>query len=192
MLNRSRITRVTAAGVLVLATTALSACGFNYATDKVYTPAEGVNVRDSRVDVLNAVIVATDDGQGTFVASLVNNEVPTVENGQVNDNDDTLTGLEGVDGSTITADLSAPIELPSASLVKLADGDGIPVEGDSIKLGDFVTVQLTFSNADPVTMSIPVVANAGDFADQDGTTLTPTELPEGYEPGNGTVGEGEE
>ena len=189
MLTRSRITRVTAAGVLVLATTALSACGFNYATDKVYTPAQGVNVRDSRVDVLNAVIVATEDGKGTFVASLVNNEVPTVENGQVTDNDDSLTGLAGVEGSTVTADLSTPVDIPSAGLVKLADGDGIPIEGDSIKLGDFVTVQLTFSNADPVTMSVPVVANAGDYADQDGSTLTPTEIPSGYEPGNGTVGE---
>ena len=52
-----------------------------------------------------------------------------------------------------------------------------------------MTVQLTFSNADPVTMSVPVVANAGDYADQDGSTLTPTEIPSGYEPGNGTVGE---
>jgi hypothetical protein len=179
---------VTAAGVLVLATTALSACGFNYATDKVYTPAEGVNNRDSRVDVLNAVVVATEDGQGTFVASLVNNEAPTYENGQVVDNDDVLTGLAGAGDTQLTADFTE-VDLPSTELVKLADGSGIPVQGESIRLGEFVTVQLTFTNADPVTMSIPVVANNRDFADQDGTSLTPTELPEGYEPGNGTVEE---
>ena len=52
--------------------------------------------------------------------------------------------------------------------------------GDSIKLGDWVEVELTFENADPVTMTIPVVPNNRDFEGQDGTTLTPTELPEGY------------
>ena len=77
MLTRSRISRLASAGALVLAAVTLSSCGFNYATDKVYTPAEGVNNRDSRVDVLNAAIVATEDGKGTFVASLSNNETPT-------------------------------------------------------------------------------------------------------------------
>jgi hypothetical protein len=29
-------------------------------------------------------------------------------------------------------------------------------------------------------MKIPVVPNNGDFAGQDGSTMTPTDLPEGY------------
>ena len=180
MLNRSRISRLASAGVLVIATAALSSCGFNYATDKVYTPAEGVNNRDSRVDVLNAVVVATEDGSGTFVASLSNNETPAFEDGGLSDVDDQLTGLAGAGDTTLTADLPQPIDVPGGSMVKLADGEGIPVTGDSIKLGDWVEVELTFENADPVTMTIPVVPNNRDFEGQDGTTLTPTELPEGY------------
>ena len=179
MLTRSRISRLASAGALVLATVTLSSCGFNYATDKVYTPAEGVNNRDSRVDVLNAAVVATADGKGTFVASLSNNETPTYEDGQLTDADDTLTGLAGVGDTTLTADLE-PVDVPGGRMVKLADGEGIPVTGDSIRLGDFVEVELTFENADPVTMKIPVVANNRDFEGQDGTSLTPTELPEGY------------
>jgi hypothetical protein len=179
MLNRSRISRLASAGVFVLATATLSSCGFNYATDKVYTPAEGVNNRDSRVDVLNAAIVATADGKGTFVGSLANNETPGLEGGKLTNVDDKLTGLAGAGDTTLTADLE-PVTVPGGGLVKLADGTGIPVTGDSIKIGDFVEVELTFENAEPVTMKIPVVPNTGDFAGQDGSTMTPTDLPEGY------------
>ena len=125
MLTRSRISRLASAGVLVLATATLSSCGSNYATDKVYTPAEGVNNRDSRVDVLNAAIVATEDGKGTFVASLANNETPTFEDGQLTDVDDTLTGLAGVGDTTLTADLK-PVVVPGGGVAKLADGDRDP------------------------------------------------------------------
>ena len=180
MLTRSRISRLASAGVLVLATATLSSCGFNYATDKVYTPAEGVNNRDSRVDVLNAAIVATEDGKGTFVASLSNNETPTLEDGQLTDVDDQLTGLAGVGDTTLTADLE-PVDVPGGGLVKLADGDGIPVTGDSIKLGDFVEVELTFENADPVTMKIPVVANNRDFEGQDGSQPDPDRAARGLQ-----------
>ena len=179
MLNRSRISRLASAGALVLATATLSSCGFNFATDKVYTPAEGVNQRDGRVDVLNAVVVATADGRGTFVASLSNNEAPAFESGGLTVVDDRLIGLAGAGDTALTAELQ-PVDLPGGALVKLADGEGIPVTGEAIELGSFVEVELTFENADPVTMTIPVVANNRDFEGQDGTTLTPTELPEGY------------
>ncbi len=179
MLNRSRISRLASAGVLVLATATLSSCGFNFATDKVYTPAEGVNQRDGRVDVLNAVVVATADGRGTFVASLSNNEAPVFEDGGLTVADDRLIGLAGAGDTALTAELQ-PVDLPGGALVKLADGEGIPVTGEGIELGRFVEVELTFENAEPVTMTVPVVANNRDFEGQDGTTLTPTELPEGY------------
>ena len=47
-----------AIGALVLAVPGLSACGFNYATDREYTPGNGTNDQHGVVDVLNAVIVA--------------------------------------------------------------------------------------------------------------------------------------
>ena len=46
-----------AVGALVLALPLLGSCGFDKATDKVYTPAAGTNDRDGDVDVLSAVIV---------------------------------------------------------------------------------------------------------------------------------------
>src|SRR5262245_12506795 len=59
-------------GAFVLAVPVLSACGFNYATDREYTPAGGVNNKSGIVDVINAVIVSGEEGSGTFIASLVN------------------------------------------------------------------------------------------------------------------------
>src|SRR5215203_336585 len=60
-------------GALVLAVPGISACGFNYATDRDYTPGNGPNDQQGTVDVLNAVVVSGEQGSGTFVASLSNN-----------------------------------------------------------------------------------------------------------------------
>src|SRR3546814_16357627 len=76
MLLRTRIARATAIGALVLADPALSSCSF--APDKVYTPGPGAHDRSERVDVLNAVIVATQNGSGTLVTRPVHNATFTV------------------------------------------------------------------------------------------------------------------
>ena len=63
---------VTAAAVVALAAP-LSSCGFDYATDRDYTPGSGANDREGEVDVLSAVVVSAAEGSGTFVASFSNN-----------------------------------------------------------------------------------------------------------------------
>src|ERR1700754_848429 len=120
--------------VLAVCAPALTSCGFDYATDRIYTPATGVNNRDASVDVLGAVIVSAQDNSGTFIASFSNNnslETATVET------------LEGVDQAQVTADEFAPIPVPPGALVNLADGEGIPVQGD-FAAGEFVPVTLKF------------------------------------------------
>ena len=62
------------AGALVLALPLLGSCGFNKATDKVYTPGAGTDDRTGDVDILSAVIVSAQPGSGTFIATLSNNE----------------------------------------------------------------------------------------------------------------------
>lgn len=171
---RNRITRATATGALVLTAPFLSACGMSFATDQVYTQAAGANDRQGSVDVLNALIVATEDGSGTFIATLANNETNEFEGGELtSDGDDGLTGISAAGDSQLTAQVS-PVEIPAGGVATLADDTGIPVEGESVRLGHFVTVELTFENAAPVTIQVPVVANNGAFAGQDGSTLTPT------------------
>ena len=59
---------------LLFAVPSLASCGFNYATDREYSPAAGSNNQDGVVDVLNAVIVSQEDGSGTFITSLSNGD----------------------------------------------------------------------------------------------------------------------
>lgn len=151
-----RRTLATAGTALLIAT--LSACGFDAATDRPYTPAAGTNDQDAGVDVLNAVIVAAEDGSGTFIASLANND---------DEQDTALDELSGVDATQIEAGEFTPIEVPANGFVNLADEEGVPVTGD-FSQGDFVEVALSFEHGETVTMHVPVVTNCGEFAGLDG------------------------
>ncbi len=171
MLISNRTTRLLGAGALLLAASALSACT-EHATDHIYTPAAGTNDRDSRVDVLNAVIVANEDqpGTGTLVVTFVNNEVEPA--GSTTDLTDELVGVSGDVKGEVT-----PVELPAGDHVVLATTNhDIPVASPGIavtgqfKLGDFVDVEFDFKNADDVTLRVPVVHNVegSQFEGQNG------------------------
>lgn len=152
-----------AAATLALAAPALSACGFEMATDRVYTPAAGTNNRDGSVDVLNAVVVSTEPGSGTFIASLSNNstEEPAT--------------LEGLSGEGVEAEVE-PIEIPEGALVNLAEPPAeIEVTGD-FEAGGVVTLTLDFGGEE-ATLEVPVVPNADEYADLDGPAPAPTETP---------------
>jgi hypothetical protein len=154
-----RRTLALATCVLAVCAPALTSCGFDYATDRIYTPATGVNNRDASVDVLGAAIVSADDGSGTFIASFANNDsVKTVS----------VESLEGVDQAALTADDFPPIEVPPGGMVNLADDEGIGVEGDDVAAGEFVEVTLQFDTGERVEMDIPVVTNCGYYEGLDG------------------------
>lgn len=176
MLLRNRIARGIAAGALVLAVPSLAGCGMNFATDKVYTPAPGANERDGDVDVLNAAIVASQDGKGTLVATLSNN-VQAAPGDEDTAGEDTLTAVSG----DVTATLPGKkLLIPAGGLLALNSAGagstdqpgpkraaGIPVTGD-FAIGDFVMVTLTFANAGTVDIEVPVVCNANHFEGEDG------------------------
>ncbi|MDT0200851.1 hypothetical protein [Nocardioides sp. AE5] len=181
---RTRFARATAVGALVLLTPALTSCGMDFATDKVYTPAPGANDRSERVDVLNAVIVATADGSGTLVTTLVNNDV--VQAGEPSGSADReLTTITSEGG---TVEFTGPVTIKAAGHVRFSndpvtsDRDGIDLPGirvtGSFKIGDFVPVTLQFNEGEPVTVEAPVVPNNGHWACQDGPELTPNHLDE--------------
>jgi hypothetical protein len=158
-----------ALGALLLATPALTSCGFNYATDRVNTPAAGVNDRDAEVDVLGAVIVSKQDDSGTFIASLSNN---------LQDQESTFDSLAGAEGNTIQIGDFSPITIPPGGLVNLAVDGGVPVSG-SFKAGEFIPVTLSFGNGEQVVMKVPVVLDDGTYAGLDTSTppASPTESP---------------
>lgn len=156
----------------------LSSCGFNYATDRVYTPAAGINDRDGEVDILGAVVVASRPGEGTLVASLSNGSATEA------------IALQGVNP---TAEESVQIaQFPEISIkpqrsVDLADS-AIAVTGQ-YGAGDVLTLAFVFSNGETVTTDVAVVTNCDEFAGYD-TAFADAE-PSAESTGKGK-GEGEE
>lgn len=149
-----RRTRVLAVGALLLATPALSSCGFNYATDRINTTQHGATNRDKSVDVLAAVIVAEKPGSGTLSARLVNNDQEATE----------LTAIEGSEAELSVTALE-PTEIPPSGALAAADlGDGIRIDGDFIP-GNIVSLTMTFSNGDQVPLEVPVVKACDEYAE---------------------------
>ncbi|NYD57678.1 hypothetical protein BKA08_001916 [Nocardioides marinisabuli] len=160
MLIRRKLALTTSAVALALP---LSSCGFDYATDRPYTPAAGANERDAEVDVLGAAIVASRDGAGTFIGGLANNSATDVI---------TFTGLSGENGEQVSAEVE-PRPIDPLGFENLSEEDnGFAVTGD-FAAGDYLAVRLSFDNGESVQIDVPVVTNCGifegfDFASDDG------------------------
>ncbi len=148
-----------AAGALAL-TAALSSCGFDYATDRVYTPAAGTNDRTAMVDVLGATVVSAQEGSGTFIATFANNS--TADAASV----ESITAMTmpgaGEDAAALEVDDFEPIEVPGNGLVNLADEGGIIVSGD-VAAGDFIDVVITFGDGTTTEFEVPVMPNCNEW-----------------------------
>jgi hypothetical protein len=148
---------------LVLALPGVAACGFNYATDRDYTPANGVNDRSGTVDVLNALIVSSTEGSGTFIASLSNNtRTETIS----------FDSLSFGSNSTTKVAPFSPVEVKPRGLVNLADGLGIKVQGE-FNTGDFVSVSVGFDNGETADIKVPVVTADDEYTGLDNGEGTP-------------------
>ena len=139
----------TAAAVLALAVP-LTSCGFDYATERDYTPAGGANNRSGDVDILSAVVVSAAEGSGTFVASLSINDV---------DAEQSFTGVSGDEGADVTAADFDPISIAPGGLVNLADPAADIVLTGDFAAGDFLPLAIDFGNGERVLMEVPVVAD---------------------------------
>ena len=156
------------AGALALAVPALASCGFDYATNRPYSPAEGVNSVEGDVNVLNAVVVAAQPDSGTFIASLSNDAEETVS----------FEGVSGAGGATIEPDDFSPVEIGPGELVNLAT-EGGPTLSGTFEAGDFLPLTLSFDNGDSVTLNVPVVPACEEYAELDESTPTASASPSG-------------
>jgi len=150
-------------GALVLAVPGVSACGFNYATDREYTPGNVANNKQGDSNGLNAVIVSSEDGSGTFVATLSNN---------LPDEAITLDSVSFGSNSTVEVAPFDPIEVPAHGLVNLANDQGIKVAGD-FAAGDFIELTLAFGNGETADLDVHVVAADNEYTDLDNGTGVP-------------------
>ena len=157
--------RSVAVAALVLAP-ALSSCGFNQPTDRVYTPGVGVNERSGEVDVLNALVVTGAPGSGSLVATLVNND---------GSQSDALVRVTGSgENSSLRVDLESPLQIRPGGSLSVSDEAEVPVEGEAVKAGAFVELAFTFENAQTTTVQVPVVARRGPYADIPVPSVAPT------------------
>lgn len=161
---RRQSTPRTLIGALLLAAAVSTSCGFNLATDRYYTPANGANDRDGMVDVLAATVVTGGEGTGVFVASLSNNS--QTDSFQ-------LEGLTSNDQEELSAADVTPVEVAPGALVNLALSE-TPIEvTGTFAAGDYVQVNVAFSNGETANMNVPVVANCGIYNDVAGVPAGP-------------------
>lgn len=154
------------AAALLLTVPALGACAAA-ATDAIYTPSQGVNNRDGDVDVLHALVVSDGKDGGRFIAGLVNNNQT---------DDDALTGVTVADGDAQVKVGDGDKDIPAAGLLQLAGDDAAEVLVTGVTLGGYVRLTLSFQNAEPVTLNVPVVPAGDDYADvQVPNQVTPSE-----------------
>ena len=159
-----RIRLALTAGALLLAVPGVASCGFNYATDRENTVANGTSNKDGDVDVLNAVIVSSAEGSGTFIATLANNTADQTIH---------LTSLSFGSNSTTEVAGFDPIEVKPHEAVNLADGQGIKVSGQFAS-GDFLNVTLEFDNGETAAMQVHVVVADDEYDGFDNGTGSPS------------------
>lgn len=145
------------AGMLALAVATLASCGFDAATNRPYTPAEGVNSTEGDVKVLAAVVVAAQPDSGTFIASLTNSSTT---------DEATFEGIAGAAGNTVEVDEFAPVEIPPRGLVNLAT-DGGPTLSGTFEAGDVLPLTLSLGNGETITIRVPVVPACEEYAGLD-------------------------
>lgn len=148
------VRRSLAAAVLVLAAPVLSSCGgnFNQQTNQIYNPAEGVDDRSGQVDVLNALVVSTEKGSGTVIATFVNND---------QDREDSLKSIAGA-GSDADLEITpgGPTAIAAGGLLNLAERGQNFVVGERVQAGYFVELTFTFDHGTAITVNAPVVNGA--------------------------------
>ena len=159
---------LTTAAVAAVLPLGLSACT-SQATDFIYQPAQGVNDRSSDVDVLNALIVTAEEGEGRFIAGLVNNT----------DEADEITGVAGAgEDEGVSVEFGGgDTEIPADGLLQLADEGAaqVTVSGEDVMPGTFVRLSIQFGSAEPVELNVPVVSPGEDFSGV--VSSTPSESP---------------
>ena len=173
---------------LLLAVLALSSCAttnFDAQTDQYYTPADGENAREGTVDVLNALIISEEPGQGRLIAGLSNpgtsGRAPVgAESSDSQDSqdiqteaegDDGLSGMRGVDESEGVqfSIVEGETAIPAGSMLQLANEGSavVAVTGDPelVAPGRYVRVAFTFESGEEVEVNVPVLEPGVDYAD---------------------------
>jgi copper(I)-binding protein len=177
---RIRPTRRLAATLGLGSVLLVTGCAANFGapTQHLYQPAVGSNYRDGDVYVLDAQVVANDQGDGTLVTTIINQaegsdflvEVTTEDADGGGVETGALPAASSSDCSDVESAPSTGICLPSQQAVALPADGQIQVQADTVTPGTFVTMTLRFQNGSPVELDVPVVAEGPMYT---GVTVAP-------------------
>ncbi len=137
--------------------TGLTGCssGFGATASKPYSPADGIQASSGNLRILNALVVAGDDGStGTVSAAVVNRAGRT----------DRLTDVTSPDATIL---LTGTGDLPAGGSVTLGTGTDLAASATGLRVGAGENIRLTFSFSlsEPVTIRTVVVPATGYYTD---------------------------
>lgn len=167
---RRRLSAVTMAAAVALA---LGACGrgFDAQTGQPYQPAVGANYRGS-MSVLNALLVANDDGSATVSASLVNKTGTDTSLSAV-----TVKGSDGAPLPVRSTKILLPVPRGQLTRLGVASDAGGWVVTTGASAGRYVTMTMSFTSARSITINAPVVARSDTYDSVVGGSPTPLPTP---------------
>ncbi len=177
--RRSPLARrlVPVAGLLLVTGTAVTGCGFDYATNRVNQIAMTADDRSEVVDVLGAVIVSAQPGSGTLVVTFVNGDPEAASS---------VDEVAAAGEPPIEVPAYEPVEIPPRDRAVLAEDGGITVTGDFVP-GEVVPVSFTFGDGSSVELDVPTVPPCRQWEGLDSSAdadalepeaAAPDELPE--------------
>ncbi|CAN5164451.1 hypothetical protein BH09ACT11_BH09ACT11_17030 [soil metagenome] len=155
-------TKIRSAVALVCAAFVLSSCGFDYATDRENTIANGGYDLDSSVKILAARIVSAEDGSGVLIGNLVNSAV-TTDSVDPEDNvaSEALT-VDSISGEGLTTTFE-PIAVAPGESVNLSN-DPVPVTGEGVVAGRVVHLDYEFSDGTQTSVIAVVVRPCFEYS----------------------------
>ncbi|MEO6605477.1 MAG: hypothetical protein ABIN55_07670 [Aeromicrobium sp.] len=165
----SSVRRRIAATFAATALLALSACGFEAQTNQQYQAAVGANSHGD-VDVLNAMLVANEDGSATVSAAFVNKTEDEQALSSV-----TVTTMDGEELPVRSLKLALPLPANVLTNLGFATDAGGHTVIQGAEAGYYVKVTFSFTDAAPVTMELPVVARTADYEKITGNDSSSTE-----------------
>ena len=141
----------TAAAVIALAAP-LTSCGFDYATERDYTPAGGANNREGVVDLLSAVVVSGAEGPAP---SWPRCPTTTASTSRASPPSPPVTPALTARPSRPPSSSPSPSRPPAWSTWPSRRPTS-SVTGD-FAAGDFVALSFDFGNGERVSLNVPVV-----------------------------------
>lgn len=183
-MTRTRRSRATAVAAFLASAPVLAGCGvgFDANTLKPYAPTEATVTSAKGIHISQAFLLGPEPGS-TLAAGSGTPLYLALTNS--NETADTLTAatVEGADTGQNGPALS--LSLPPQQLVRTGNADVVVTLPSAVSGGEYVTVNLQFSNAGAVPISVPVIPRSREFAtyppappsQSPAPTPTPTETP---------------